>query len=256
MDLLSELISSFDPSRPNFRPTELYNESWLMKLVFHQASTIPDETFPLGSLPGSTWFSEALLPTAFKARYQGDLLSESRTNADGVIGHIRIGAKAKADLELELDAAQFTVVEAKVGSPLSKGTSNAKYFDQAARNVACMAEVIARAGRKPSSFDRLDFVVLAPQYSIEKGTFSDEMKRSSIEEKVKKRVDAYGDELKHVDAHGMELKRWFDQSFAPLMDVIELRALSWEDAIAWIREYKPGVADQLSEYYDLCLKFK
>ena len=154
MDLLSELISSFDPANPHFRPTELYNESWLMKLVFAQASSIPDELFPLGYLPGSTWFSEGLLPTAFKALYQGDPLSEARTHADGVIGHIRIGAKGKADLELEPDAVQFTVVEAKVGSPLSKGTSNAKYFDQAARNVACMAEVIARAGEEPSRFDR------------------------------------------------------------------------------------------------------
>ncbi len=246
MDLLSELISSFDPSNPHFRPTELYNESWLMKLVFHQASTIPDETFPLGFRPGSTWFSEALLPTAFKARYQSDRLSESRTNADGVIGHIRIGAKAKADLELIPNAAQFTVVEAKVGAPLSSGTANAKYFDQAARNVACMAEVIARAGQEPSSLDRLEFVVLAPQYSIEKGTFTDEMKRSSIEEKVRMRVDAYDGDL----------DGWLEQSFTPLMEVLELRALSWENAITWIREHKPSVADQLSEYYDLCLKFK
>ncbi len=246
MDLLAELLSSFDPSNPHFRPTELYNESWLMKLVFHQASTIVDEAFPLGFLPGSTWFSEALLPTAFKARYQGDRLSESRTNADGVIGHIRVGTKAKADLELITDATQFTVVEAKVGAPLSSGTTNAKYFDQAARNVACMAEVIARAGMEISRFDRLDFVVLAPQYSIEKGTFSDEMRRNSIEHKVRKRVDVYDGEL----------DRWFEQSFAPLMEVIELRALSWEDAIEWIRADKPGVAEQLSEYYDLCLRFK
>ena len=246
MDLLTELISSFDPSNPHFRHTELYNESWLLKLVLHQASSIPESAFPLGFLPVSTWFSEGLLPTAFKARFQGDPLSESRTNADGVIGHIRIGAKAKADLELEPHATQFTVVEAKVGSPLSKGTSNARYFDQAARNVACMAEVIARAGKEPSRFDRLEFIVLAPEYSIEKGTFSEEMSRSSIEGKVRKRVDAYNGEL----------DRWFEKSFAPLMGVIELRSLSWEDAIEWIREQKPGVTEQLSEYYDLCLKFK
>ena len=214
--------------------------------MLHQASTVNDESFPLGFLQRSTWFSEGLLPTAFKARYQGDRLSESRTNADGVIGHIRIGTKAKADLELIPDVAQFTVVEAKVGAPLSSGTTNVKYFDQAARNVACMAEVIARAGKEPSMFDRLEFVVLAPQYSIEKGTFYDEMRRSSIEGKVRKRVDAYDGEL----------DRWFEQNFAPLMDVIELRVLSWEDVMEWIREHKPGVAEQLSEYFDLCLKFK
>jgi hypothetical protein len=61
-----------------------------------------------------------------------------------VIGHILIGTKAKADLELKPTSTQFTVVEAKVGAPLSSGTSNAKYFDQAARNVACMAEVMGK----------------------------------------------------------------------------------------------------------------
>lgn len=246
MDLLSELISSFDPSKPHFRPTELYNENWLLKLVLHQASRMEDVSFPLGFQSDSTWFSEALLPTAFKARYQGDPLSESRTNADGVIGHIQIGAKAKADLDLEPSATQFTMVEAKVGSPLSKGTSTAKYFDQAARNVACMAEVITRAGIEASNLIRLDFIVLSPRYSIEKGSFEEEMQPDSIREKVRKRVDAYEGQL----------DRWHDRSFTPLMERIQLNSLSWEDVIEWIGRERQETADQLAEYYDRCLEFK
>lgn len=71
MNLVSELINSFDPSDPNFRPTEIYNESWLIKLVMHFASSIQDLDFPLNFYDGSSWYSEALLPTAFKATYQG-----------------------------------------------------------------------------------------------------------------------------------------------------------------------------------------
>lgn len=246
MELLSELISSFNAKSPNFRPTELYNESWLVKLVFHQASTIDDEEFILGFLPGSTWFSEGLLPTAFKARFRGDPLSESRTNADGVIGHIQIGMKAKADLELEPDATQFTVVEAKIGAPLSSGTSNAKYFDQAARNVACMAEVMAKARIDPSSMKRLEFIVLAPQYSIEKGTFSEEMKPSSIQSKVKRRVSAYDGQL----------DGWYAEHFEPTMERIHLHSLSWESAIEWIIDKKPEVAKKLFAFYRLCLEYK
>ena len=125
MNVVSELIASFDPKQPYFRPTEIYNESWLIKVVLHHASTIKDTDHYLGFLPGSTWFSEGILPTAFKARFRGDPLSEARTNADGVIGHIRIGDKAKADLELIEDAKQFTVIEAKVGSPLAAGVTHA-----------------------------------------------------------------------------------------------------------------------------------
>lgn len=246
MGLISRVISSFNPAQPNFRPTELYNESWLIKIVLDQASEIEDQDYLLSFLPGSTWFSEGLLPTAFKERYRGDKLSESRTNADGVIGHIQVGQKGKADLDLARNASQFTVVEAKIGAPLSKGTSNAKYFDQAARNVACMAEVIARAGLDPASLNRLEFVVLAPQYSIDKGTFSKELELESIRSKVKKRVDAYEGELDD----------WYFNRFETTMDCIKVKSLSWESAIGWISKYKPELDEELHSFYDLCLKFK
>jgi hypothetical protein len=246
MDLISKLISSFDPAQPNFRPTELYNESWLIKIVLNQASVIEDQDFILSFLPNSTWFSEGLLPTAFKERYQGDKLSESRTNADGVIGHIQIGQKGKADLDLDRKALQFTVVEAKIGAPLSKGTSNAKYFDQAARNVACMAEVMARAKVNPASLNRLDFVVLAPQYSIDKGTFAQELEVESIQTKVKKRVDAYEGDLDD----------WYFNHFEPTLKCINIQSLSWESAIGRISNYKPELDEELHSFYDLCLKFK
>lgn len=196
-------------------------------------------------LPYSTWFSEALLPTAFKARFSGDPLAESRTNADVVIGHFVIGKRGKADIELKEKPSQFTVVEAKIAAPLSKGTSNAKYFDQAARNVACMAEVIVRTGVSPSSFSRLDFNVLAPMHSIEQGTFSEEMEKCSIRSKVKRRVSEYGGEL----------DTWYKNHFIPILDRMELHSISWEDAIEWIGSEKDIAAKELSDFYNRCLEF-
>ncbi len=245
MNVLSQLISAFDPDKPNFRPTELYNESWLIKLVLHQASSIDDSDFVLGFLPKSTWFSEGLLPTTFKARYRGDPQSESRTNADGVIGHIQIGRRAKADLELDRGANQFTVIEARIGAPLSPGTINAKYFDQAARSVACMTEVMARASVEPSSLSRLEFVVIAPQYSIEKGTFSKEMEADSILSKVKRRVTEYEGQL---DGR-------YSKHFEPIMESVRLHSLSWESTLEWISFHNAEAADQLDEFYGQCLKF-
>jgi hypothetical protein len=245
MELLSNLISSFDPTKPNFRPTELYNESWLIKIVLHQASGIEYDGFPLGFLPGSSWFSEGLLPTVFKARYRGDKLAESRTNADGVVGHFLIGEKAKADFELIPEANQFTVVEAKVGSPLSSGTSNAPYYDQAARNVACMAEVLARSNINLAGLERLDFIVIAPQSSIEKGTFAEEIKPSSIQSKVMRRVSEYEGQL----------DEWFINNFEPTIEQIQLISLSWESAIEWICVNRPEVKEQLENFYKMCLEF-
>jgi hypothetical protein len=212
--------------------------------VMHRASTIDDADFILGFLPDSTWFSEGLLPTIFKPRFRRDPLGESRTHADCVIGHITIGQKAKADLELLQGAKQFTVVEAKMGASLSSSIRHATYYDQAARTVACMAEVIARADIDPFSLKHLDFVVLAPQYSLDKGTFAEDMTRSSIQEKVKRRVDAYEGQL----------DSWYGRYFEPTLNSIRLHSLSWESVLEWICEYKPDVADELRAYYELCLQ--
>ncbi len=250
LSILTDLLTAYDPESPNFCPTEIYNESWLVKLIMSQASSIPAENHPLSFLPGSSWYSEALLPTAFKARQQADPLSESRTNADGVIGHFRIGHKAKADFELLKTARQFTVVEAKVGSPLSKGTTNFPDFDQAARNVACIAECLAQADLIPASLERLDFIVLAPAKSIEQGTFADKMTKSSIKGKVKDRKDAYKDKLDK-----RKLNEWYGKRFLPTLDRIQLHSLSWEDSIDWIRAHNPQAADQLDDFYQMCLKY-
>ena len=245
MDLFADLVASFDPRTPNFRPTELYNEGWLVKLVLDQASRFEYDGHPLGFLPGSTWFSEALLPTAFKARWLGDPLAESRTHADGVIGHFRVGAKAKTDFELLPGARQFTVVEAKLGSPLASGVARAPYFDQAARSVACMAEALARGNIEPLTLERLDFIVLAPPCSIDKGTFAGAMQRSSIRSKVKERVSAYDGQ--HDD--------WHAKHFGPTLERIQLLSLSWESAIEWVCGKNPVVKDQLVGFYDRCLEF-
>ena len=245
MKILSELLTAFESNNPNFRQTEIYNESWLVKLILWQASAISDSVFPLGFLRGSTWFSEALLPTVFRARYRGDRLAETRTSADGVIGHFLVGAKGKADFTLRDSAKQFTVVEAKMGAPLSKGISNAPYFDQAARTVACMAEAAAQTEIKPRLFSRLDFIVLAPEASISEGKFKTQMERESIQAKVSQRVSEFGGE--HND--------WYQDHFEPLLDRIDLISLSWEEAIQWVGKERAYEGDALMEFYRRCLEF-
>ncbi|MCJ7734098.1 MAG: hypothetical protein MUP11_06080 [Anaerolineales bacterium] len=252
MNLLTDLLASYNPESPNFRPTEIYNESWLVKIVLHLASTIQDQDHALSFLLGSSWFSEALLPTAFKSRYRKDSLGESRTNADGVIGHFRIGHQAKADFELLETAKQFTVVEAKVGSPLSKGIINDPEFDQAARNVACMAETLAQADLKPMKLDRLEFIVLAPEKSIEKGIFAEKMTKSSLQYKTKQRVDAYKE---NDEKHYLELNTWYEEYFLQTMQKIRLVSLSWESVIGWLSDHKPAIEDPLAAYYELCKRF-
>jgi hypothetical protein len=237
------ISSSTEPSL--FPPTLIYNEGWLLRLVLDWYSKRSSSEMPLYFAEGAKWYSEALLPSAFLPRYRGDQLGESRTHADGVIGHFEVGIEGKADFELLSHASQFLVLEAKISSSLSSGVTRAKYFDQAARNIACMAEVLRRAECQPEEVGSLGFYVLAPASQIDKGVFSSVMNQKSVLQKVERRVSEYQGEK---DA-------WFDQWFYPTVNNIEILCLSWEELIAAIGSADVAFCDGISRFYDYCLRF-
>ncbi len=211
------LLPNIDHENPNFPPTILYNEGWLLRLVVDWFSSSRITDYPLSFPNDGHWFSEARLPSAFLPRFKGDPLAESHTNADGVIGHFTIGTKGKTDLILTPNATHFVVLEAKLFSGLSKGVKHAKYYDQAARSVACIAEVLQRADRKPKSITQLGFYVLAPSDQIESKTFTSHLDKQSINDKVKRRKKPYD----------REFDEWFKEWFIPTLEKIEIRSISW-----------------------------
>ncbi len=239
------LLSNINHDIPNFPPTILYNEGWLLRLVvdWFSESGVADHPF-LFPKDGHR-FSEARLPSAFLPRFKGDPLAESHTNADGVIGHFVIRSKGKTDLELTPNAKHFVVLEAKLYSGLSKGVTHAKYYDQAARSVACIAEVLRRADREPISFSQLGFYVLAPSDQIESKTFTSHLDNQSIKEKVKRRISPYKGER----------DGWFEDWFTPTLEVIDIRSISWEAILDIIKERDSETGDSLKEYYSQCLTF-
>ena len=160
LEIFLELLSKFDPEAQNFPPTDLFSEGWLLRLVVDWFSRSEISDHPLSLPKDGHWFSEARLPSAFLKRFNGDPLAETHTNADSVIGQFKIGSKGKTDLELIPNATHLVILEAKLFSGLSKGVKNAPYFDQAARNVACIAEVLKRGDCHPDSFTQLGFYCL------------------------------------------------------------------------------------------------
>jgi len=257
---LTDLLKNFDPKNPSFRPTEIYNEGWLLRVLLNEYSqhNRTNKLFPFHN--DATWYSEAMLPTKFKARSKKvigrkDKHAESRTNADGVIGHINVGKKGKADLELADNATQFIVIEAKMNSKLSKGISNSDDYDQAARTVACMIETIRlNENVKLSELDVLKFIVLAPHSKIEhdpekkdKCDFWGLVCEKSIKKKVKARVGEYNGEknFKKYDD-------WFNSCFNSALKKIDLEVISWENAI---EQLPVGRIKRVREFYDKCLDF-
>ena len=238
---IAKILSTAHENPGRIRPTELYNEGWMLRLLLDWAEAHPESDHELSLRCGARWYSEALLPSQFKG-YRG--LGEGWTSADGVVGHFDIGCRHKGALTLAADASQFVVIEAKMFSPLSSGTKNAPDYNQAARNVACIAQVLKEAQRPPDSMESaLAFYVVAPQEQIEKDIFCEDGKaiveREAIRRCVEQRVESYEARSKRT---------WFEEWFTPTLKVIKLGLLSWEKLI-------PPAESRYKEFYERCLKF-
>ncbi len=222
---LMRLLQQVDSPRPPFPPTLIYNENSMLWLIMDWLVKHPSSASPIRLLDQARWFAEARLPSAFLPRHRGDPLAESHTCADAVAGHIAIGNDGnKAGVKLQANAHQLSVIEGKMSSPLSTGVTRARYFDQAARNVACIAQVLKCGKQPPGEFSILSFHVMAPQEQIESGIFGDLVTIESIRDKVDRRVAEYrGDR-----------DEWREQWFLPTLDRIIIGLVSWESIIGHV----------------------
>lgn len=242
---IKAMLDACEAGQPAFPPSLLFNEGWLLRIVLDWFSRHGGDRYPLSPRPGGRWFSEAWLPSAFLPRYRGDRLAESRSHADGVLGHFAIGDPGTAGLTLLPDARQLVVFEAKLFARLSAGVKNAPFYDQAARTVACMAEVLRRAGRSPEEMDDLALLILAPRARIDDGVFAWDASPESIYRKVRRRVEDYAGQR---DA-------WFLEAFVPACRGIEVRCLAWEEIVEVIAFHQPESGQLIDSFYGRCLHF-
>lgn len=243
---ISLLIEALSESNPPFPPTDLFNETWLLRLVLDWYSDHRGFESPLAFMEGARWFSRGQLPSAFLARYKSDKLAENWTNADGLIGHFDVGKGGRPEITIRRDALQFTVIEAKIHSRLSTGVKNAAYYDKIARAVACMAEILRQAYRRPEDMQTISFYVLAPREQVEERVLSKYLAVETITEKVQRRVSEYGSER----------QEWFDNWFLPMMDLITVETITWGDIISVIWSVDTKSADQIAGFYQNCLKYR
>lgn len=241
---IEALLKNCETDFPVMPPTQLYNEGWMLRLMIDRFESIclENKPHPLAVPPGCRWYSEALLPSAFLSRK--DSFAESWTHADGVIGHFGIGNGAKGNLTLDSDAKHFVVLEAKMFSKLSAGVKNAPYFNQAARTVACIAEVLKLAERRVREFNTLGFYVLAPASQIKKGLFDEHLTKASLRTVAERRVKEYGGKR----------DGWLSEWFLPVLERLDIKTVSWEDLIDFLAMRDPD-ADQLRDFYTRCLEF-
>jgi hypothetical protein len=130
-------------------------------------------------------------------------------------------------------------------SRLSGGVKHALNFDQAARNVACIAEVLHRANRPASEIKHLGFYVLAPERQIEQGIFGKQMSWEAISDKVAQRVHK----------HGGAKDDWYHTWFQPLWPSIKIGLISWEEIITYVQKSDMPAAEGLEQFYRRALAF-
>ena len=245
LNVVSDLLKRCDTKYNVCPPTDLYNEGWLLRIILDWFSKQDPTEHELSFSDGCKWFSEARLPTQFKATSRKDPLYETWTHADGVIGHIIVGGVGKTDTSLAVDATHLVVTEAKMFSRLSAGVKNASYFNQAARYASCTAEILSRAGRKPTDLKRLGLYVLAPAETIGYGWFKRPLDKADIRERIERRVQAYeGDK-----------DQWFEDWFLPALDQMEIGCLSWESILDHIGTVDTAYSAGLQGFYQKCMAF-
>jgi hypothetical protein len=245
------LLENLESEKPNMPPTILYNEGWLLRVVLQWFNKNQVAGHQFSFKTGAGWFSEGSLSSPFLAAMMGDPLAEAYTHADGVIGNIAVGRAGKGDIYLMEPFEQFVVLEAKLFSKLAGGTMRVAGYDQAARNVACMAKVIELSGASIASFNSLGFYVIAPQSQIDKvPSFNDFMQKESIYQKVLARVESYRGRSDYA------MKRtWFEAFFTPLLSKLNIEAISWEMIIEYIGRHDQAMGEKLVIFYGRCLDF-
>jgi predicted RNase H-like nuclease len=244
-DTISNLIQRAGSKQRVFPATEYFNETWLLRIVLDWFSNQKIKDHPLSFAKGCRWFSEGLIPTQFRPRARKDPLGESWTHADAVIGHFQIGQEGRADIRLSNKTTHLSCIEAKMFSKLSAGVTNARYFNQAARYIACMAELMHRAKINPGKMKRLAFFIFAPEERIDAGVFSTQIAPGHIKETVKRRVSEYKGEK----------DQWYGEWFLPTLGQVDIQCLSWESIIALILKNDPYNGGQLHSFYLKCMKY-
>jgi len=175
----------------NISPTILYNEGWMTRLLVNISidAGIQLQGVNFGEI--KKWYSEGLLSSPFLPRSRTDTLAEGYTHADMVLGDFEVDASNRGDIVIKGSDGTFGVLEAKMGSRLSAGTKNAPIYNQASRNVACIAF------NTLSTNHNIFFFVVAPEQKIDEHQIRQQVDLKVMLEQISNRFDLY-DKNSHV----------------------------------------------------------
>ena len=177
----------------------------------------------------SNWTSEALISSPFvgaKDRREG------YTHADMALGDFNVDYFKRGEIQVLDDARIFGIIEAKMGSNLTQGTTHAKDYDQASRNLACIAH---------NTFNNdceIFFAVVAPETKLGSHDIYSQIDIDRIIGVIKERYAGYDASFKkETHMHSVILKA----------KSCIIWAISYEE---WIEEFTDKTTNEfLNEFY-------
>jgi hypothetical protein len=243
-----ETIEKFDSQENNLQPTLLYNEGWMLRLVLKWFSDHKGIDHHLSMKENTRWFSEGLIKSKFAATFRGDNLAEGYTHADGLYGDFVIGGNGFGDVALKDNCRQFAVVEAKMFSKLSPGITHSPNYNQFARNVACICNLVTESKQ---NVEDIGFFVIIPKLQItNEGTFYQYFDNENVMDVVLERVNQYKGREDFE-----EKKNWYNNSFMPFLKKLNTEILTWEEIIEFINSHDPKYGSELNKFYEKCVHY-
>jgi hypothetical protein len=235
MNSISSLIESIRGEQPRMNPTEIYNEGWMTRLLVYYSvqENLTMREIPFGDL--HNWTSEGLIssPFVFANKFR-----EGYTHADMVLGDFSINYAERGEISVHSDAKLFGIIEAKMGSPLSSGTKHAPNYNQASRNIACIA-YNTRGTHIPTFFG-----VVAPASTLIKHQVEEKLSRSFYVREIEERFKMYEDEN--------PIQEFKEEVYRRTL-AIRTFMLSYEE---WIKSFEGKKCyDELAGFYEQCLKW-
>lgn len=235
---IANILNRCHNSTTNISPTILYNEGWMTRLLVSVSidAKVYIQNIDFGKI--QNWYSEGLLSSPFLARTRTDTLAEGYTHADMALGDFAVDSSNRGDISIKGSDGIFGVIEAKMGSKLSAGTKNAPSYNQASRNLACIAF------NTLSKNHDIFFFVVAPERKIEEHEIKKQVNLKVMLDQIANRFDSYDQNSSVYPLKQKVLER----ASACTCSVISYE--SWLDTLT-----NHSVFSSLVEFKDRCYAF-
>lgn len=219
MENIIAIINSIDSEFPNINPTLIYNEGWMTRLLVRQSlkEKIKLKSLNFGEI--SNWTSEALISSPF---IKAKTYREGYTHADIALGDFNVNYENRGEIIIPDNAKIFGIIEAKMGSDLSKKTANTINYNQASRNLACIAS--KTYNKKECS---IFFSVVAPEVKLKEYKIDIQIDLKNMIKEIKDRFNLYEYENDFKNSQNMD-------SLIDKAETCDVWAMSYEEWIDYL----------------------